>query len=141
MSNVKAGDIAMIVAPYHHESLGRFVKVVRQAETVEQFGTMLFSDPTGYVLSWICKGRIKTSIKEHLIAPIADVCLIPIRRAVGEDETLAWAGKPSETPAEIVQRETSTHFPLIAVCNVSRNVLVGNTANVLSGFSDIGAAA
>ena len=34
-----------------------------------------------------------------------DACLRPLRDNDGDDETLTWAGRPNETPVEIIEGE------------------------------------
>lgn len=103
MSNVKAGDLAIVVnAAITTEMIGHIVTVVRQAVQNDKTpwgGDIRF---TGNGITCICEsasGSIpwRTTGGRLLNVQwraIHDGCLKPLRDNPGEDETLQWAGHP-----------------------------------------------
>ena len=84
--NCKPGDLADIVGCRNAPELnGTIVQVVRAVN----YGV------------WLCAGHeIEANAARWGIAPhIFDRYLRPIRDQDGEDQTLTWAGKPSEVTA------------------------------------------
>jgi hypothetical protein len=95
--NCKPGDLARVVAPYAKPGRGAFVVVRRRARPYECLDGNVFQacNSNG---GWVCDGWVRDS-DGGVCGPqlaIADECLRPIRDNDGEDQTLTWAGKPSD---------------------------------------------
>ena len=84
--NCKAGDLAVVV---RGGNLGRIVDVQRQSVYGE--GWWLVKVVGAPVI-----GSLGSSKRLMSIGSIEDSRLKPIRDQPGQDETLTWAGKPSE---------------------------------------------
>lgn len=95
--NCKPGDLAVVVRSRLGRSTGRIVEVVSPAVPGEMARGFRFvpKDETGPY--WRIRGRVfltdGTEIDEWFAQ---DAWLRPIRDQDGEDETLTWAGKPSD---------------------------------------------
>ena len=103
----KVGDIAVIVAQPHQEprALGAFVKVLRPSvpNSYSKYGLA-----TKVATWWV---ESSSPLETHLHGACAefvvpDPFLRPIRPNEGDDETLTWAGKPQETPADVIRELT-----------------------------------
>lgn len=89
--NCKPGDLAVIVSisnPADRPHLGKIVTCIRHR--MDEYGGGWVTSPELTILKGPCRGF---SLIWH------DDDLRPIRDQDGEDETLAWAGKPSEVTA------------------------------------------
>ena len=101
--NCKPGDLAVIVrAVIHPENIGAIVHVVRRVVAGEQVGQYVltgsggqswFVSSRGRPLLWKLDSGETVYVAERFIG---DEFLRPIRDQDGEDETLTWAGKPSD---------------------------------------------
>lgn len=84
MTNVQAGDLARVVAPYAVPGRGAIVKVLRQGAGIEQFGHARYR--CDLELSWVVEGPVRDELGRvhgsHLC--IADECL---RKIPPLDET------------------------------------------------------
>lgn len=94
--NCKPGDLAYIVRPWtRDQDIGRPVTVLRRAvagQVVEmRGGGIAKAEGPGDHAAWLCEAS-----GAGFPCFIADVCLRPFRDQDGEDETLTWAGKPSD---------------------------------------------
>lgn len=98
MSNVKAGDLAIVIAPYRHQpDIGRPVQVVRAGV----YGEQVFTRKGGVSMcvgdggpGWLCDAH-----GQEFPRFIADQYLRPIRGSEGQDETLAWQPVPAKEVA------------------------------------------
>ncbi len=107
--NCKPGDLAMVIRGiWTPELAGRFVTVVRLAVPGEVIDAVVYSQSgPGWVVESSAGGlpvRIRSGpdagkllFKRQRV--IRDELLRPIRDNDGEDETLAWAGKPQQVAA------------------------------------------
>ena len=108
--NCKPGDLAVIVreSPFANGVMGMIVEVLSLAPNE------IFRLPCGFwnaaaapgYPSWVCKFQNPITVRlesgelrRAIFASVRDLALRPIRPADGEDETLAWAGKPEEVAA------------------------------------------
>lgn len=93
--NCKPGDLARIVAPFEEAGRGMVVTAVRLAARGEIVRSKLgFEEYPVRSDLWVCDAH-----DERFPCLIADECLRPIRGHEGDDETLAWAGKPEQVAA------------------------------------------
>jgi hypothetical protein len=103
--NVRPGDMAQI-KPTGIRGEGlfvhRFVDVVRVSHTDPDYGLLWYVKAFGWAPS---ADMVTLTAAGEFQFP--DRYLRPIRDNDGEDETLQWAGKPTETPADII-KEVST---------------------------------
>lgn len=97
--NCKPGDLAVIVVPASFDQFlsGKVVQVA--ADGVCDIGTMrVVGDSMGH--AWMCHfdrpWKHPDTPKPIAKCWIYDSWLRPIRNNDGEDETLTWAGKPSD---------------------------------------------
>lgn len=100
--NCKQGDLAVIIRAVMAENIGRFVTVGQAA---------YFNAELGHI--WrVTPQHPMRGVNFYSLMPVAkvdqcpDAWLCPIRPNDGEDETLTWAGKPTETPTEIIHSLT-----------------------------------
>lgn len=85
--NCKQGDLAVVISARKDPRwVGKIVRVVREFPGLN---------------AWI------TDPMPSRYACVGDEILRPIRDSEDPDETITWAGKPNETPVEIIQRETA----------------------------------
>lgn len=106
--NCRPGEIARIIRlPHAPELEGRLVEVLRSADSSEVIHLSRFGH--AWMVKALCRltvdvttgtgQRYRSTVPpgQELAAP--DAWLRPIRPGEGEDETLAWAGKPEGVPA------------------------------------------
>lgn len=87
MSNCKVGDLAIVVKSWAgHE--GKIVRIVGDAGIVGWLGI-------GYHKSWFIDQMLVSEFGNPK-NKMADFQLKPLRDNGGDDETLAWAGKPRD---------------------------------------------
>lgn len=90
----KVGDVCQIIGgPV--EFLGHIVRIT---EPSDRFGPRFKG-------CWETDPPKRAAKDFHPIA-YEDYHLLPLGEPPGTDETLTWAGKPQETPTEIIRRET-----------------------------------
>lgn len=87
MSNVKAGDLAVIVRSAEKRNLGKFVKVLRRMDTISDSWWVISNAVLHGFQDWPPGSEVGTY----------DACLRPIRDPGedAQDQTLQWLDVPS----------------------------------------------
>lgn len=96
MTNVQAGDLARVVAPYAMPGRGAIVQVVRRAEEIEFLQGLCYYNPGYRGVGWVVSGWVRN---EHHIPrgpelAIADVCLRKIPPLDETDEDIRKLYQP-----------------------------------------------
>lgn len=86
--NCKRGDLAMYVGK--KARYGAITRVIRRKDWFDE-------------MAWEVDPPIPDGPSSHNPKWVADIALRPIRDSDGTDEMLRIAGKPTETPAQIIQ--------------------------------------
>lgn len=107
MLNCKPGDIARIVAGLPKENWQRLVHV-------DELLTVVDGRPAGWrataLQSMLCYSRLTGAVEEvpaGTVAHARDEYLRPLHDGDGTDEILRIAGKPNETPLDVVRELNS----------------------------------
>ncbi len=113
MSNCRTGDIARIVnmPPQLAQASDRFVRCVAACEIRGEPAWILEERVNFTILSAgrsLPSGEVFQAGDKIYIDRIQDKYLRPIRDSDGEDEMLRLAGRPNETPADLI-REFAPH--------------------------------
>lgn len=89
--NCKRGDLARVIDDPEARAAGIVDKIITVTEQVR----------LGFYPAWLYAGQplVCTCGCGRQIEALADALLRPIRDQDGDDETLAWAGKPEQTTA------------------------------------------
>ncbi len=100
--NCKPGDLAAIAfCPRGTEHLrGRVVKLTTRGPDSPQYSWRMSLETRA---TWRYEGAPLLNAAGSKILYLNDCCLRPIRDQPGDDETLTWAGKPNELPADIIR--------------------------------------
>lgn len=93
MSNVNAGDMARVVAPYVLPGRGSIVTVVRAANPIEKLGDREYEISGHFGVGWVVSGWVRDE-DDEVCGPqvvIGDDCLRKINPGKGEDEMISIA--------------------------------------------------
>jgi hypothetical protein len=92
--NCKPGELAVVVRG--SIGLGAVIRCIRLLGTFAPFEPIKVAGR-----GWHCSvsGGQVWEVEHPLFATASDSCLRPIRDNDGDDETLAWAGKPEKVTA------------------------------------------
>jgi hypothetical protein len=95
----RPGDLAVVVRSKFAENVGRFVRVIERAGAEWEWRVEALQPIA--VLSW---DGVKFDAKPGDCIGCYDRSLRPIRDGDGDDETLDWAGKPSQVNSLVEAR-------------------------------------
>lgn len=95
--NCKPGDLAVIVRSQTGAQLGKIVRCISVATGIVQYRGANYRIPSDDGVWWELEEPIQLTVGNNQVVSVPfcqDASLRPIRGEEGEDETLAWAGKP-----------------------------------------------
>lgn len=105
MNNCKVGDLASLKTgniPGGDAFAGRFVDVVGDGGSDGFFGKLWAVKGVGWTPT---PDMVALTRRGTFVYP--DKLMQPIRDQPGADETLTWAGKPAELPADVIREVTA----------------------------------
>jgi len=94
--NCKPGDLAVVVRSRFKSNIGKLCRVICFSDSQHWDWKVEAISPLQHATKSMAEVGI---VWPGQITQAHDFCLRPIRDNDGEDETLAWAGKPQEVTA------------------------------------------